>query len=91
MKPLMISVHPIVVENGTFSWGPDETPALTNITLRVETNRLVAVVGPVASGKSSLIACLLGEMDRLCGRVNTKVLKTNLIYFPFPFFTVLNI
>ncbi|KAE8746345.1 ABC-transporter, subfamily C member 06 [Frankliniella occidentalis] len=65
-------VHPVIVENGTFSWGPDETPALTNITLRVETNRLVAVVGPVASGKSSLIACLLGEMDRLCGRVNTK-------------------
>ncbi|XP_034235576.1 multidrug resistance-associated protein 1-like isoform X2 [Thrips palmi] len=65
-------VHPIIVENGTFSWGPDETPALTNINLRCEMGRLVAVVGPVASGKSSLIACMMGEMDKLSGRVNTK-------------------
>lgn len=77
MKITYFSVHPVVIENGTFSWGPDETPALTNVTLRCETGRLVAVVGPVASGKSSLIACILGEMDKLCGRVNTKV---NLAY-----------
>lgn len=32
---------------------------------------LAAIVGTVGSGKSSLISALLGEMDKLSGRVNT--------------------
>ena len=70
----------ISVENATFTWGPDETPALSNITFRVEPGRLVAVVGSVGSGKSSLISCVLGEMEKISGRVNIKVLinKTTL-------------
>lgn len=60
----------IIVENGTFSWGDDET-TLRNIDMRVETGNLVAVVGTVGSGKSSLISALLGEMEKVSGRVNT--------------------
>ncbi|XP_067009700.2 multidrug resistance-associated protein 1 isoform X3 [Anabrus simplex] len=64
--------NPLVMENGTFSWGPDESPVLKNINLQIKSGSLVAVVGTVGSGKSSLISAFLGEMDKLTGRVNTK-------------------
>lgn len=41
--------------------------------MHVEQGQLIAVVGTVGSGKSSLISALLGEMDKLSGKVNTKV------------------
>jgi len=40
---------------------------------------LVAVVGTVGSGKSSLVFSLLGEMDRLSGKANTIVCALNII------------
>ncbi|XP_063235809.1 multidrug resistance-associated protein 1-like isoform X7 [Bacillus rossius redtenbacheri] len=64
--------QPIVVENGSFAWGKEEPPVLRNISLAVSQGSLVAVVGTVGSGKSSLVSALLGEMDKLTGRVNTK-------------------
>ncbi|XP_046475187.1 multidrug resistance-associated protein 1 isoform X1 [Neodiprion pinetum] len=67
-------LHPLVIENGTFTWCVDESdkPTLRNINLHVQQGHLVAFVGSVGSGKSSLVSALLGEMDRLGGRVNTK-------------------
>ena len=65
---------PLVVENGTFAWGQDEPPTLKGINFKVNKGSLVAVVGSVGSGKSSLLSALLGEMDKINGRVNTKVL-----------------
>ncbi|XP_067624098.1 multidrug resistance-associated protein 1 isoform X4 [Eurosta solidaginis] len=62
--------HPMVIRNGTFSWGDGEE-TLKNIDMTVKKNTLCAVVGTVGSGKSSLIQALLGEMDKLSGRVNT--------------------
>lgn len=41
--------------------------------MSIEQGQLVAVVGSVGSGKSSLISAFLGEMEKLNGRVNTKV------------------
>lgn len=58
------------IEDGTFGWGNDE-PTLKNIDLQVEKGGLVAVVGTVGAGKSSIISALLGEMDRISGYVNT--------------------
>ncbi|XP_034253299.1 multidrug resistance-associated protein 1-like isoform X3 [Thrips palmi] len=63
---------PLVIENGTFSWGPEEPATLKNINFKVNEGSLVAVVGSVGSGKSSLVSALLGEMDKITGRVNTK-------------------
>lgn len=39
----------------------------------METSSLVAVVGTVGSGKSSLISAFLGEMYKKEGKVNVKV------------------
>lgn len=60
----------VVIEAADFAWSPaspDNT--LTQISLAVNRGALVAVVGRVGSGKSSLLAALLGEMDKRTGRV----------------------
>lgn len=61
----------LLIENGTFSWGDDEV-VLRDINVVIDKGQLAAVVGTVGSGKSSLISALLGEMDKLDGRVNTR-------------------
>lgn len=40
--------------------------------MHVNKGKLVAVVGSVGAGKSSIISAVLGEMDRVSGRVNTN-------------------
>lgn len=63
----------IEMRNGNFLWStsqspkegevmPPEAPALCNVNLRVNPGEIVAVVGPVGSGKSALIRGLLGEL-----------------------------
>ena len=44
-----------------------------SINLRIGGGQLVAVVGQVGAGKSSIISALLGEMDKLNGTVSLKV------------------
>uniref|UniRef100_UPI00398EC1ED ATP-binding cassette sub-family C member 3-like isoform X4 n=1 Tax=Pristiophorus japonicus TaxID=55135 RepID=UPI00398EC1ED len=61
--------HAITVLNGTFSWGKTDPVVLDGISLTVPRGSLVAVVGHVGCGKSSLISALLGEMEKLEGRV----------------------
>ena len=41
--------------------------------MQVNTGELVAVVGQVGSGKSSLLSAILGEMTKLSGRVTVLV------------------
>lgn len=77
---------PLVIENGTFSWGgpSEDSVVLKNINVRIRPGALVAIVGPVGSGKSSLISAFLGEMEKIVGRVNTKVMLF-LFYFLIEF------
>ncbi|XP_076338372.1 multidrug-Resistance like Protein 1 isoform X1 [Tachypleus tridentatus] len=65
-------VDPIVIEHGTFTWSREEGPVLKDINLRIHQGMLVAVVGQVGAGKSSLLSALLGEMEKLEGLVNVK-------------------
>lgn len=69
---LSILANPISIENGHFTWGDkDSEPSLKNINLHVPRGSMVAIVGAVGSGKSSLLSALLGEMNKISGRVNT--------------------
>ncbi|CAG2204025.1 ABCC1 [Mytilus edulis] len=62
----------IKVEGGTFSWDKELQPALKDIDLEIKDGTLVAVVGTVGAGKSSLVSSFLGEMEKLNGNVNIK-------------------
>ncbi|KAK3107159.1 hypothetical protein FSP39_008334 [Pinctada imbricata] len=62
----------VEVNSATFSWDENLQPALQNIDFEIKRGKLVAVVGQVGSGKSSLVSALLGEMDKLSGSVNVK-------------------
>ena len=64
--------HPVFVEHADFSWEDPARPFLKDISMRVEEGALVAVVGQVGSGKSSLISALIGEMKRTAGAVNVR-------------------
>lgn len=46
-----------------------------SVCLDINPGRLVAVVGAVGSGKSSLVSALLGEIHNLSGSVRIKVIK----------------
>uniref|UniRef100_H2YLY0 ABC-type glutathione-S-conjugate transporter n=1 Tax=Ciona savignyi TaxID=51511 RepID=H2YLY0_CIOSA len=62
----------VEVDNATFTWGKKDEPILKNINLSVPSGSLVAVVGQVGTGKSSLISALLGDMDKVEGYVSVK-------------------
>lgn len=65
-----------MIENGTFAWGhgeEDGKAVLKGLNLTVEKGSLVAVVGAVGTGKSSLCSAILGEMEKQSGRVNVQV------------------
>ncbi|XP_023560437.1 multidrug resistance-associated protein 1 isoform X2 [Octodon degus] len=69
----------ITVKNATFTWARGEAPTLNGITFSVPEGTLVAVVGQVGCGKSSLLSALLAEMDKLEGHVT---LKGSVAYIP---------
>ena len=66
-----IDEYSIVVENVNLGWSKSEE-LLSNINMKVKKGSLVAIVGKVGSGKSSLISGLLGEMHKLneSGNIN---------------------
>nr|XP_034960244.1 canalicular multispecific organic anion transporter 2 [Zootoca vivipara] len=64
--------YAVTVRDGTFSWAKDLEPALKDINWLVPSGSLVAVVGHVGCGKSSLVSALLGDMEKLHGNVAVK-------------------
>lgn len=71
--------YAVTVKDGTFSWARDLEPTLKNINWMVPTGSLVAVVGHVGCGKSSLVSALLGEMEKIHGEI---AVKGSLAYVP---------
>ncbi|GAA5860287.1 hypothetical protein JCM3774_000370 [Rhodotorula dairenensis] len=73
----------VSVVQGDFTWSPlpsadapSSTPppvnTLQDISLSVKRGELLAVVGRVGDGKSSLLAAILGEMIKVDGRVTVR-------------------
>uniref|UniRef100_A0AAR2L5I3 ABC-type glutathione-S-conjugate transporter n=1 Tax=Pygocentrus nattereri TaxID=42514 RepID=A0AAR2L5I3_PYGNA len=71
----MILIFPdyaVTVVNGKFSWLKKDSPTLQNINVLVPQGSLLAVVGHVGCGKSSLVSALLGEMEKLEGHISIR-------------------
>lgn len=58
----------LAISNGTFGWQEDKN-SLQDIDVDIPTSRLTIVVGPIASGKSTLCKTLLGETPVSHGHV----------------------
>jgi len=60
----------VEIKDGKFSWDDmDENEALRVKELVIKKGDHAAVVGTVGSGKSSLLASVLGEMFKISGKV----------------------
>ncbi|XP_077843258.1 multidrug resistance-associated protein 1 isoform X7 [Macaca mulatta] len=69
----------VTVRNATFTWARSDPPTLNGITFSIPEGALVAVVGQVGCGKSSLLSALLAEMDKVEGHV---AIKGSVAYVP---------
>ncbi|KAM9802671.1 ATP-binding cassette sub-family C member 4-like isoform 1-T1 [Syngnathus typhle] len=49
-----------------------EAPTLQNVSFTIRPDQLLAVIGPVGSGKSSLLSAILGEMSEQSGAVKIR-------------------
>ncbi|KAF5732819.1 Multidrug resistance protein ABC transporter family [Tripterygium wilfordii] len=64
------------VDNAKFSWDPESSsPTLDGIHLKVKRGMKVAICGTVGSGKSSLLSCVIGEIQKLSGSVKISGTK----------------
>uniref|UniRef100_A0A8C6JAU0 Canalicular multispecific organic anion transporter 1 n=1 Tax=Melopsittacus undulatus TaxID=13146 RepID=A0A8C6JAU0_MELUD len=63
----------------TFAWEQDGDAAIRDVNLDITPGSLVAVVGAVGSGKSSLVSAMLGEMEHIKGHIN---IQGSLAYVP---------
>ncbi|KAK7108692.1 hypothetical protein V1264_016377 [Littorina saxatilis] len=60
-------------------WNPDLGPTLKDVNLQIPAGGLVAVVGQVGAGKSSVISAIIGDMIKVQGQV---VVKGSVAYVP---------
>uniref|UniRef100_A0A2K5ZEN7 Uncharacterized protein n=1 Tax=Mandrillus leucophaeus TaxID=9568 RepID=A0A2K5ZEN7_MANLE len=67
-----IGDHAIEFTDASFSWDKTGMPVLKDLNIKIPEGALVAVVGQVGSGKSSMLSAILGEMEKLTGVVQRK-------------------
>ncbi|XP_057593148.1 ATP-binding cassette sub-family C member 2 [Hippopotamus amphibius kiboko] len=56
----------------SFTWDHDLEVTIRDVNLDIMPGQLVAVVGTVGSGKSSLMSAMLGEMENVHGHITVK-------------------
>ncbi|CAL5346944.1 unnamed protein product [Camellia sinensis] len=60
----------VEVKDGTFSWDDEgDNVNLKGVNLEIKKGELAAIVGTVGSGKSSLLASILGELHKKSGKI----------------------
>ncbi|CAG2174856.1 unnamed protein product [Oppiella nova] len=72
--------YAVCLKKCCFSWGLEEEPILKDITLNVKKGSLVAIVGRVGSGKSSLFSALMGDMYQTGG--SRSAMRGSVSYVP---------
>ncbi|CAB3401241.1 unnamed protein product [Caenorhabditis bovis] len=62
----------IVLKDATLNWsGSNDAPILKKLNITVKRGELIAIVGSVGSGKSSVLSAILNEMDLINGKVKS--------------------
>ncbi|KAJ2829061.1 hypothetical protein IWW50_001059 [Coemansia erecta] len=69
----------VSIDNGTFKWLSTDEPTLRNVSIQCKRDELVAVIGKVGAGKSSLVSAMLGDMIKCDGSVR---IRGNIAYVP---------
>ncbi|KAK3825331.1 MAG: ATP-binding cassette transporter 1 [Benniella sp.] len=64
--------YTLLAKDATYSWQKDSAPAVRDINLALKRDELLSVIGRVGSGKSSLIAALCGDLERISGEVRVR-------------------
>ena len=64
----------ILIDSGAFGWNKDEPPILQDINLSILHSQFTILVGPVASGKTTLLKAILGETPSSKGFVHVSTL-----------------
>ncbi|KAG0313169.1 hypothetical protein BGZ99_009032 [Dissophora globulifera] len=64
--------YAIVVKDASYSWYKDSAPVISNINLAMTQDCLLSIVGRVGTGKSSLIAALCGDLERISGEIRVR-------------------
>lgn len=62
----------VVVKDGSFGYDATMKPILSNINAEVPLGKFTLLVGPVGSGKSSLLKAFLGEVGIMAGSVQVS-------------------
>lgn len=77
------------MSNASFSWDEKTNKIiLHDINLKIEPGQLVAIIGNVGSGKSSLLLATLNEMPKLSGELYTKVYAFLCVLYETNFFLI---
>jgi multidrug resistance-associated protein (MRP) len=69
IQPIDDDTNVIKIKNGTFKWEINGENVLENVNLEIPRRKLIAVVGTVGSGKSSLLSAILGDLEKSEGQV----------------------
>ncbi|KAK3829999.1 MAG: multi drug resistance-associated protein MRP [Linnemannia gamsii] len=64
--------YSLLVTDASYSWYKDAEPVISNISIAIKKDCLLSVIGRVGSGKSSLIAALCGDLERVSGEVRIR-------------------
>ncbi|KAI6216421.1 Mrp-4 [Aphelenchoides fujianensis] len=68
-----VSADIVDVRDATVTWGrEDPSIVISDLNLTVSRGQLIAVIGRVGAGKSSLLQAILGEMECLRGRIQVN-------------------
>ncbi|XP_051881887.1 multidrug resistance-associated protein 4 isoform X2 [Pristis pectinata] len=67
------NVYSVHLQDLTCYWDKTmEAPSLQNISFSIRPGELLAVIGPVGAGKSSILAAILGELSKQSGILDVK-------------------
>ncbi|XP_042313753.1 ATP-binding cassette sub-family C member 2 isoform X2 [Sceloporus undulatus] len=64
--------HAVYFSEASFAWEQNANATIRDITLEIPHGHLLAIVGSVGSGKSSLVSAMLGEMENIKGHINIQ-------------------